>query len=258
MIAVVCWYRSEPDSLPELPEIEHLKRTLQPALIGAAVVRTNLHRRDIVHPFGGFSGRIAGASLLAGTRMNAMERRGKNLALIGESGAVVCVHLGMSGQLRFVPHGQKAPNRDHIHSTWHLENRHSRGRLLFRDPRRFGGLWTFPSLEALRAHRWGALGPDALHVTADGLLVELKASRRPIKAALLDQSVLSGVGNIYADEALFDAGIHPLSASGAIPRRGLDQLAGAIRQVLRAAVKSGGSTIRSYQDGNGQSGRFAR
>jgi formamidopyrimidine-DNA glycosylase len=171
---------------------------------------------------------------------------------------VLCIHLGMSGQLRFVPHGQTLDQADHVHAVWNVQCKKSSGTLIFRDPRRFGGIWAFDSIDALREHRWNALGPDALTITGELLHAQLSGRHRPIKSALLDQAVLAGVGNIYADEALFAAGIHPATKAHRIDAQRADTLAASIVEILSSAIASGGSTIRSYVDSTGQGGSFAQ
>ncbi|MHC4107643.1 MAG: Fpg/Nei family DNA glycosylase, partial [Planctomycetota bacterium] len=165
-------------------------------------------------------------------------------------------HLGMSGQLHYVPAGQRPPRRDHVHCMWWITTHRGSGRLVFRDPRRFGGLWTFSSMDHLRRDRWSRLGPDALTISAAALHRRLRGTRRRLKAALLDQRLLCGIGNIYVDESLFAARIHPCSVSLALPPRQTQALASAIRATLRHAIRAGGSTFRDYLDGRGQPGRY--
>lgn len=238
--------------MPELPEIEHLRRTLLPWLIGARVESVDLRRTDVVRS----RGRNLRRQLLEGARVTGLDRHGKNLAIIADDGRVVCVHLGMSGQLCVVGRGDPFLKADHVHCRWTLASRRGDRCLVFRDPRRFGGLWPFESVDDLRTHRWSKLGPDALHVTPAVLARQLGTSRRPIKAALLDQAMIAGVGNIYADEALFLAGIHPRRPASRLDDASRRRLVTSLRRVLRAAIRSGGSTIRSYVDGTGRNGSF--
>ncbi len=194
-----------------------------------------------------------------GEQIERLERHGKELAIVSRSGASVCVHLGMSGQLWHCPPGERLRRRDHVHCVWHLvKGGGDRGRLVFRDPRRFGGLWCYTSLDDLTAVRWSRLGPDALRIDTRTLRQVLAGSRRSIKTALLDQAVVAGIGNIYADEILFAARIHPQSVASLLPPDRYRRLASEIRRVLAAAVRSGGSTIRDYVDGNGGAGSYAR
>ena len=225
-------------------------------LVEARVTRVRLVRQDIVqHASQTPQQRVSSRDLLSGDAIRSLERHGKNLAILGVSGRVLCVHLGMSGQLRFVPHGKPFTQTDHVHCSWWIESPAGKGRLMFRDPRRFGGLRPFRSVHDLRK-AWAALGPDALEIAAPELRDRLRNRKRPIKAALLDQSLIAGVGNIYADEALFLARIHPSESSGAISLRKFQILVEAIKSVMLAAIDSGGSTIRSYIDSDGQGGSF--
>jgi formamidopyrimidine-DNA glycosylase len=244
--------------MPELPEIEHLKRSLEPALIGARVQRVRLTRPDIVRTI--TNGRTTSATtrrpaqktLLAGSTITQLARHGKQLAIISNTGENVCVHLGMSGSLRFVPSGTKLNRRDHVHCRWTLEA----GTLVFRDPRRFGGLRLVPSIESLHTDCWGGLGPDALTIDADDLFKRLQRTTRDVKAALLDQSLVAGLGNIYVDESLFAAGIHPQVRACDVTQLQTRKLHVAARSVLQQAIDSGGSTLRDYADGNGRIGTF--
>ncbi len=244
--------------MPELPEIETLKRSLEPTLVGARVSRVEICRRDVIHRGSGkVSPPICQRDLLANTTISALARRGKQLAVISDVGPAMCIHLGMSGQMRFVPDRVKRSPADHVHCIWLLHTRIGRGRLMFRDPRRFGGIWVFDDANDILSERWSHLGPDALTIRAAKLARTLSGSNRPVKAALLDQAVLAGVGNIYADEALFAASIHPLASCAVLTGDQITLLAKCIRNTLRRAVKAGGTTLRDYADGNGRSGWFA-
>lgn len=226
--------------MPELPEVETIRRTLEPHLLGRRVTRVLVRRADVVR---NTTARGARAALGEGAVVRGLVRHGKQLAVIFDSGAVVHAHMGMSGQL-FVAAPRGTP-RNHVHVRWTFEN----GTVLhFRDPRRFGGVWAYESLDALRADRWQALGPDALHIRAGALHAAAGGSRRPIKACLLDQRVLAGVGNIYADESLFLCGLHPLRPASSLDRRDLVALAGSIRLVLREAIRARGSSLRDFLD----------
>ncbi|MFI4898019.1 MAG: bifunctional DNA-formamidopyrimidine glycosylase/DNA-(apurinic or apyrimidinic site) lyase [Phycisphaerales bacterium JB059] len=249
--------------MPELPEVESVRRTLDERLVGRRVEAARLFRRDVLvcpgDPLGGFarSGqappdtRVPLRRLLRGEVIASTERLGKQLALVGDSGNVMLVHLGMSGQLLLTD--RPASAHDHVHAAWTFD----RGeRLLFRDPRRFGGLWSFPGLEALRAARWDALGPDALTLRGADLAQRLARTRRPVKAVLLDQRAVAGVGNIYADEALFAASIDPARPADRLSPDEARDLARAIRRILRQAIRAGGSTLRDYRTPAGARGSF--
>lgn len=239
--------------MPELPEVEHLRRTLEPALLGAMVERAELRRRDVLR------GAVAvGEAMLVGGRIASLDRRGKELAIRCEDGRVLCVHLGMSGQL--VLESPVAPTlpATHRHAEWGLRGRDER--LFFRDPRRFGGLVALRDGEALRT-RWLGRGPDAFATrpaVVSSTLAAQGGRRAPIKAVLLDQRVLAGIGNIYADESLFRAGVRPDRPARSLSLEEWKALASALRRVLADAVASGGSSLRDYRDGSGRSGSYQR
>ena len=212
--------------MPELPEIEHLRQTLLPVLIRAEVRQVHLARPDIVRDFTNKSQKIKPKHLLKGQHIKELSRRGKQLAIIAEDGSVVCVQLGMTGQLIFVPKGQKPQQSNHIHCTWQLTlGNKLRGKLVFRDPRRFGCISVYRSIEVLQETRWAKLGPESPTITTKILKQQLNKTIRPIKAALLDQAIVAGVGNIYADEALFGAKIHPMTPAQAIEGKPCTDLA---------------------------------
>ncbi|HMN41629.1 MAG TPA: bifunctional DNA-formamidopyrimidine glycosylase/DNA-(apurinic or apyrimidinic site) lyase [Phycisphaerales bacterium] len=258
--------------MPELPEVESLRLSLLPHLLGRSVAAARLYRRDVLiapgDPPGGFPRqrnratlrpkRISPADLLTGAAIVSLARRGKQLAIIARSpraptpepDRALIVQLGMTGSLDALAPGDK-PDA-HTHALWSLD---SGLRIRFHDPRRFGSLRVFRAIADLDAH-WAALGPDALTITDADLHAALARARRPIKAALLDQSVLAGVGNIYADEALFLARIHPTAIAAGIPPANIATLAAAIRSILAAAVQAGGSTLRDYADANGAQGTY--
>ena len=234
--------------MPELPEVETVRRQLAGALIGARVTRASLHRRDICVPDHGR--RVAPEDLLQAQVMVGFERRGKQLAIVAGSGRILVVHLGMSGQLLLLDQNERPKRGNHIHAEWQLENGR---RLAFRDPRRFGGLWTLRSRAALEA-RWETLGPDGLKASGRLLASAAGRSRRAIKAVLLDQSVLAGVGNIYADEALFRSAIFPRRPACRLSATDWGRLADAIRETLGEAVRAKGSSLRDYVAADGSTG----
>jgi formamidopyrimidine-DNA glycosylase len=243
--------------VPELPEVERTRLTLEPFLVARLITRATLARgrRDIV------TGPARPADLLQGRTITELRRKGKQLAIIAEAESqspsrMLLVHLGMSGQLFHLPPGARPEQPDHIHARWELTEASTgspAGTLIFRDPRRFGGLWTLDSPAALGTH-WQTLGPDALNDDISSAIADLARSGRAIKAALLDQQVLAGVGNIYADESLHLAGINPTRPCRTLGDAERDRLARAIPTILRRALSAGGSTLRDYRDGTGASG----
>ncbi|MEM7629283.1 MAG: bifunctional DNA-formamidopyrimidine glycosylase/DNA-(apurinic or apyrimidinic site) lyase [Planctomycetota bacterium] len=256
--------------MPELPEVEAVRASLEP-LIGRRVVRATLRRRDVLvapgDPQGGFS-RATGAHrpkrytsgmLLAGARISGVLRHGKQLAIAGEldrATPVLAAHLGMTGRFERIGPGLRARATPHAHAQWWLDDG---SRLRFVDPRRFGGLWALPGRADLDA-RWSALGPDPLDAGEAALARDLvrafAGSGRRVKAALLDQRVVAGVGNIYADESLWGARIAPGRVARSLTSTEASALAEAIVGVLRRAVEAGGSTLRDYADANGEAGGF--
>ena len=256
--------------MPELPEVETLRRSLEPTLVGARVESVLVLRRDVVvvpgDPDGGFSRQrsprpptpLEPGVLLEGATVVSLERHGKDLALLARDGRALRVHLGMTGQLRLRPSGSDAPTHEHVRWTLSRTESPRTGAtppiLSFIDPRRFGGVWAYSSLAGLRSSRWDRLGPDALTVTPEALTPRLRSSRRAIKAALLDQATLAGVGNIYADEALFLARVSPRRLASSLRAREIEALASAIRDVLARAIQARGSTLRDFVDASGEAG----
>lgn len=241
--------------MPELPEVESVRRSLARGIIGWRVVRAEAHRPGVI------TGPREPRSMLLGARIARVERRGKSLALVAHDARALAVHLGMSGRLLLTSDADDPP---HTHAAWRLAPPHGsaarRTRLLFIDPRRFGGLWTYPSFDDLARDRWAPLGPDALAVDTDTLERRLRDTRRPLKAALLDQSLLAGLGNIYTDESLFRARLHPRRPADSLSRTELVALARCIRAILRDALRAGGSTLADgqYVDSNGDDGAYQR
>lgn len=238
--------------MPELPEVEHLRRCIDPHLVGRVVLRVEVRRRSVVAP-----NRASERDLLEGACIARTSRRGKQLAIEADDGRAIVVQLGMTGGLSIEdPHDAGRASSRHRHIVWTFAaaaDRRDVRRLVFIDPRRFGGVTAIPSPDALRK-RWENLGPDALAIDPAELRSRLAGTRRAIKAALLDQSVLAGVGNIYADESLFAARIHPERRSSGLSGKECRTLALAIRRILGAAAEAGGSTLRDYRDPFGQPG----
>jgi len=241
--------------MPELPEVECVRRSLS-MLEGGLVESVAVARRDFVsapsererrHP-------------MAGASIERIDRLGKELALVEEGPRRLRMRLGMTGRLLVHPvAGRRAPaRRPHEHVRWRIRTAAGSTVLLRSiDPRRFGDLVVFDSAEAFEADR-RRLGPDALAVRSADLHRRLAGTRRAIKIALLDQGVLAGVGNIYADEALFASRIHPRTPSNRLDPPSVDRLARAVRRLLRRAIESGGTTIRDYRNGRDEPGTAQR
>ena len=243
--------------MPELPEVECVRRTLAPDLADTQVISVSILRKDVVIlSQDRITTKTLKKKLLEDDQIHILSRHGKNLFFEGRSGRVLCVHLGMTGQFLLFKRAREIPTDPHIHCVWKLKRNNSEVFLCFRDPRRFGGLRPLESKEAMRHRISHHLGPDALTLTENDLALALKRTRRSIKVAILDQGVLAGVGNIYADEALFAARIHPLTPSNQLRRGRVGRLADCIRYTLESALVSGGSTISSYRDPLNQAGQF--
>jgi len=230
--------------MPELPEAECVRRVLGPALVGRPIARLEVHRADFVEQCG------AEPIDFRGARCTDVSRRGKRIGLFTSAGPAIEIRLGMSGQPRLLRRGQTGP-ADHVHAAIHLGGRRSAAepdRLILRDIRRFGGVRLLPSRAALEADWRASMGPDALAVGPKLLAALLAGARRPLKAALLDQGLIAGLGNIYVDEACHRAGLSPLRPASTLTPTDAATLRCAIHEVLRQAVEKGGSTLRDYRD----------
>lgn len=232
--------------MPELPEVETTRRGIAPHLAGqridSAVARTARLRWPLP-PL---------AELLAGATVRAVERRAKYLLLRFDHGTLI-VHLGMSGSLRIVDRDSPARPHDHVDLVF------GRRCLRLHDPRRFGAmLWT--DQDPLRHPRLRDLGPEPLGDQFDGdrLAQAARGRRVAIKNLIMDGHVVVGVGNIYATEALFLAGIHPGRSSRRIAQARLERLAGAIKGILGYAIERGGTTLRDFLNESGEPGYFAQ
>jgi formamidopyrimidine-DNA glycosylase len=232
--------------MPELPEVETTRRGLEPLLVGqrirAAVVRNRALRQPVPR---GLAQRLAGATVLA------LTRRGKYLLFDCGAGTLI-VHLGMSGRLWVVRDG--APPAAHDHFDLILDN----GTLVrLRDPRRFGLVLWQPG-DALSHALLANIGPEPLSAGFDGAALHAATRNRtaPIKHVLMDSRVVAGVGNIYANEALFRAGIHPRAAAGRLSRGRCALLVQEIRATLELAIVAGGSSLRDYVRSDGLAGNF--
>ncbi len=234
--------------MPELPEVETTRRGIAPHLTGqrliGAVVRDARLRWPVPH---GLDRRLAGRAVLA------VNRRAKYLLLTVEGGTLI-LHLGMSGSLRLV--AAEAPPGKHDHVDLLLSD----GRALrLHDPRRFGAvLWT--TEEPARHPLLANLGPEPLSESFNGdyLFSRSRGRRGAVKSFIMDAHVVVGVGNIYANEALFLAGIDPRRAAGRIAAARYVRLGTAIRGVLEAAIAEGGTTLRDFVGGDGRPGYFAQ
>ena len=223
--------------MPELPEVETVVRTLRPLITGQRILNAEFTQPRVLR-----GSALETSQALAGRRIVRIERYGKFIAIVLDKGFLV-VHLGMTGKLLV----NAAPTK-WTHAVFTLDD----AVLHYDDPRQFGRVEYGVELPA----RVAALGPEPLEVSLDDFARAVKLRRSPIKAVLLNQSVIRGVGNIYADEALFRAGVHPRSASASLSRPRVKRIYDAMRQVLLEAIESRGSSVSNYVDAEGRKGGF--
>jgi formamidopyrimidine-DNA glycosylase len=244
--------------MPELPEVETVRRGLAPALVGRRIARARTRRADLRFPF---PARFA--ARLKGRRVDALERRAKYLLAHLDDGAVWITHLGMTGRWSIAGAARQPgelyysepPDPAHTHVVIEIEDG---ARLEFNDPRRFGYMDLIAE-DALEAHPFfKAMGPEPLgnEFHLPYLKRALAGKKAPIKAALLDQRIVAGLGNIYAVEALWRAHIVPTKEAGRIATARLERLLHAIRAVLEEAIEAGGSTLSDYAQVDGAQGGF--
>lgn len=232
--------------MPELPEVETVRRGLAPRVTGRIVTGVAVRQPRLRWPVPEQL-----MTQLPGQRIVQVARRAKYLLLQTQAGTLLC-HLGMTGRLRLLP--TTAPWQKHDHAEVVLTDDWT---LRFNDSRRFGALlWTTEPLEQHPLLR--DLGPEPFDSAFSGayLYRRLQGRMTAIKPRLLDQRLVAGVGNIYASEALFRAGVHPLRPAGQLSPAECDRLVAAVRTVLDAAIAQGGTTLRDFVGGDGQTGYF--
>ncbi len=233
--------------MPELPEVETIVADLRPHLVGRTIVRCELRFPSIVrHPEP-----ETFIDSITGLRIEAAGRRGKFILIALGAGRLLVVHLGMSGQLRLVDPATEIAS--HTHAILDLDN----GRQLrYRDPRRFGRLLLGTEDELLLSGTFPKLGPEPIDPTFDAeeLFKRFRRRRAPLKAVLLDQATLAGVGNIYADESLHKARLRPDRAAGSLSRKSVRRLHASLRDSLEVAIRNRGSSVDTYRDAWGQVG----
>jgi len=253
--------------VPELPEVEVTRRQIAPLLIGRRIARIVttapsyffLTRPDLLK------------RRLRGRKVERLDRHGKYLIAAIDDGQLLLLHLGMTGQLfaagvasvrllsstrgaSLTPEQQLQPFRPDRHTHLQIHFDDAASALFFRDARKFGKVQLLRSGEA--SARLALLGKDALSVTAAHLFAETRRRRVPIKTVLLDQSVLAGVGNIYADEALFLSGVRPTRRASRLTREESGRLIAAVKRVLRRSIVTGGSSISDYVQPDGSDGEY--
>jgi len=232
--------------MPELPEVETTRRGIEPHLRARRIDKVIVRDRRLRWPVtAGLAGKLQDQTI------GQVRRRGKYLLIDLERGTLI-IHLGMSGHLAVVDSGHEPIKHDHLDIL--LDN----GRVLrYHDPRRFGAvLWT--TGDPLHHKLLAGIGPEPLgeDFSTNYLQARLRGRRRNIRDTLLDSRIVAGVGNIYANEALFLAGIDPRRAAGRIGRDRIEKLVGAIKQVLASAIEAGGTTLRDFRNSDGRPGYF--
>lgn len=236
--------------MPELPEVETTRRGIEPALLGRRIEAVTVRNPAMRWPV------PAAVQRAVGRTVSACRRRSKYilLELDGDPAGGLLIHLGMSGSLRVCAPGDALRKHDHIDIV--ADHGHC---VRFNDPRRFG-VFTWWDAPAAAHPLLCNLGPEPLGAafSGDALWRRSRGRRTAVKNFIMDGRIVVGVGNIYASESLFMAGIHPVRAAGRISRVRYDALHGAIRDVLQRAIRSGGTTLRDYSGAEGKPGYFAQ
>jgi formamidopyrimidine-DNA glycosylase len=236
--------------VPELPEVETIVRDLRPRLVGRVVGKPRVSRRPLRKRWV-----AAWGAQIHGRRIEAVQRRGKWIILVLDGDRFLVIHLGMTGQLTVT--AAENEMADHTHLIFELDD--GREQLRFRDIRRFGSATFYADRAALEAFFGeSGLGPEPFGLDAEYWRDRLAATRRNLKAVLLDQRVVAGVGNIYADEALYEAKLHPALIADKLNGAQADRLREAVVTVLTRAIEKRGSSIRNYVGGSGLKGEYQR
>ncbi|UWR26338.1 bifunctional DNA-formamidopyrimidine glycosylase/DNA-(apurinic or apyrimidinic site) lyase [Sulfitobacter sp. S223] len=242
--------------MPELPEVETVRRGLAPVMEGVMIVRADVNRPDLRWPFPDNM-----AKRLTGQRVERLRRRSKYILADLSSGETLLIHLGMSGRMlvsgdplgNFVHDHPAAEKHDHV--VFHMENG---ARITFNDPRRFGAMDLMPTATAQEHKLLAVLGPEPLgNDFHESILCDAFEGRNtPVKSALLDQRIVAGLGNIYVCETLFRAGISPKRKAGRIATARVAAMVPIIRAVLEEAIEAGGSSLRDFRQADGELGYF--
>ncbi|WP_271950752.1 bifunctional DNA-formamidopyrimidine glycosylase/DNA-(apurinic or apyrimidinic site) lyase [Ruegeria faecimaris] len=242
--------------MPELPEVETVRRGLSPAMEGIVIEQADVNRPDLRWPF---PDRMA--ERLTGQRVDRLRRRSKYILADLSSGETLLIHLGMSGRMTVSgdPLGQFAHTHPmpekHDHVVFHMANG---ARITFNDPRRFGAMDLLPTATAEHHKLLSVLGPEPLgnDFHEQHLIEAFKGKNTPVKSALLDQGIVAGLGNIYVCEALYRGRVSPRRKAGQISSTRIAALVPIIRQVLQEAIEAGGSSLRDFRQADGELGYF--
>lgn len=236
--------------MPELPEVETIRRGMEQVLKGRTITAVDQRRADLRVPFPAGLARV-----LTGRRVVTLGRRAKYILMRLDDGNVVIIHLGMSGRILLVPSGRAYQPEKHDHLVLSFDDD---SKMVFNDARRFGMVMLAKESEIESHSAFKNLGPEPLGNEFSGRILFdcLRNKKTSIKAALMDQRVVAGLGNIYVCEALFHAGIDPRRIAATIGETESEKLAQAIRKVLNDAIAAGGSTLRDYRHADGELGYF--
>lgn len=233
--------------MPELPEVETVVRDLRPHLIGRRIDSVRTSKKALRQPW-----RASWRAKLVGRSIEAVRRRGKWIVIDLRGGGHLVVHLGMTGQFRVFAAGE--PVQSHTHLVFQLDDG---SELRFHDIRRFGCATYYAARSNLdNSFAKARLGPEPFDLAVDWWRAVLAKTDRCLKALLLDQRVVAGVGNIYADESLFEAKLHPARLASALDAAEADRLRKAVAVVLKRAIERRGSSIRNYVGGSGLKGSY--
>ncbi|MGL6095096.1 MAG: bifunctional DNA-formamidopyrimidine glycosylase/DNA-(apurinic or apyrimidinic site) lyase [Fimbriiglobus sp.] len=232
--------------MPELPEVETVVRDLRPLLAGRTILGVRVGGQKLRRPWD-----AAWAVAVTGATVGGVRRRAKWIIVELSAGSRLLVHLGMTGQ--FTVTAAAEPVADHTHVVFPLDNGTE---LRFRDIRRFGSVELFPDEAAVQSFLAARVGPEPDDLDPVGFRAALAGTTRTVKAVLLDQTVVAGVGNIYADESLHRAGLHPERRANTVTPAEADRLRTVIAEVIADAIARRGSTIRDYVGGSGLRGGF--
>ncbi len=235
--------------MPELPEVETIARSLRPRLAGRTIAGLDLLHRPLLR-----TGGPRDLAALRGRRVLSVRRRGKMLLVECEGRRTLVFHLKMTGQFLFAAPGS---SRDkHVRLVVRFED--GADELRFRDVRKFGFLLCLDGEPEAACRELACLGPEPLELSPEEFAAILRSRRGRVKSVLLDQTRIAGVGNIYADETLFEAGVHPLRPASSLRAGAVGRLHGSMRRILAAAVAAGGSTLADagYRDADGNPGDF--
>ncbi len=233
--------------MPELPEVETIVRGLRKQLVGLEFSKAEIRLPKCVQ-----GEEISFCASLRGKKILSLGRRGKNILFHLSGGMVLVVHLRMTGRLQLFP--RQTPLDKHTHAIFSFR-KHPR-QLHFNDTRQFGRIFLEKKSHGGAIPSLGRLGPEPLGISFREFIHRVRTKKRMIKALLLDQLFLAGIGNIYADEGLHRAHIHPRRDSASLTDLELSRLYRALRRILREAIQSGGTTVRSYVDSEGSRGKF--